>query len=477
MLRILFAILCFASAAVSQEFRVTGGITDDQVLQRGASGSADVRVSGTSKGADGKTVEARLLRRFLPLEGFEWKPVSRIERGAWSGEIKDVPTGGPYRLELRIAGTPAQVVVQNILVGDLWVLAGQSNMDGNGNLVDLEQPNALVHSFDMADHWLVAEEPLHLLPGAADRVHWDRDANHQPVRLEGEALRNYIAHRPKGAGLGLPFAVEMVRRTGVPIGLLPCAHGGTSMAEWDPALKEQGGDSLYGAMLRRVRAVGGKVTGVLWYQGESETSPAGAAVFFEKFQHFVAAIREDFGQPDLPFYYVQIGRYVNDKNVDSWNTIQELQRKAEAVIPHCAMTVAIDMTLDDGIHVGSQDLKRLGRRLANLASGLPRGPRPVSATLLPGKIIRVVYSDVNGKLEAADRISGYSIQRASGEIMPLIFKTRVDPSDGSAVLLDLDFPLPEGAMLRYGYGKDPYCNLRDSADMAAPVFGPMEVRR
>jgi len=92
-------------------------------------------------------------------------------------------------------------------------------------------------------------------------------------------------------------------------------------------------------------------------------------------------------------------------------------------------------------------------------------------------MIRVVYSDVNGKLEAPDRINGFSIQRASGEMMPLIFKTRVDPEDSSAVLLYLDFPLPEGAMLRYGYGKDPYCNLRDSADMAAPVFGPMEVRK
>ena len=131
-------------SAVSQEFRVTGEITDDQVLQRGPSGSADLRVKGDSKGADGKTVEARLLRQFVPLAGFDWTALARIEGGAWSGELKNVPTGGPYRLELRIAGTPAEAAIHDILVGDLWVLAGQSNMDGNGNLVDLEQPNALV---------------------------------------------------------------------------------------------------------------------------------------------------------------------------------------------------------------------------------------------------------------------------------------------------------------------------------------------
>jgi sialate O-acetylesterase len=329
----------------------------------------------------------------------------------------------------------------------------------------------------MADHWLLAEEPLHLLPGAADRVHWRRSPGQEPVRLEGEALRKYIAGRRKGAGLALPFSVEMVRRTGVPIGLLPCAHGGTSMAQWDPALKDKGGDSLYGAMLRRVRASGGKVRGVLWYQGEAETSPKGVPVFREKFERLIASIREDFGQPALPFYYVQISRYVNDSNIPSWNAIQELQRQAETAIPNCAMAVAVDLPLDDGIHIGTRGLKQLGIRLAHLASGGARGPRPVAATLLPANMVRVDYSDVNGELEASGRIGGFSIHAPTGEPVPLIFKARIDPANRQSVLLYLDKKLPEGACLHYGYGKDPYCNLRDSADMAAPVFGPMEIRQ
>src|SRR5687767_8286881 len=40
------------------------------------------------------------------------------------------------------------------------------------------------------------------------------------------------------AGLALPFAVAMARRTGVPVGLVPCAHGGTSMTQWDPASRD-----------------------------------------------------------------------------------------------------------------------------------------------------------------------------------------------------------------------------------------------
>src|SRR5262249_21364776 len=161
------------------------------------------------------------------------------------------------------------------------------------------------------------------LPSAADRVHWRRNPQGQPEKLEGEALRKFVAARKKGAGLGLPFASEMVRRTGVPVGLLSCAHGGTSMDQWSPASKDQGGASLYGSMLRRVRAAGGKVTGVLWYQGESDANPKAAPEFQRKFESFVKAVRDDFGQPDIPFYYVQIGRHVNSQNVAEWNTVQE----------------------------------------------------------------------------------------------------------------------------------------------------------
>jgi sialate O-acetylesterase len=248
------------------------------------------------------------------------------------------------------------------------------------------------------------------------------------------------------------------------------------MDQWDPALKDKGGDSLYGSMLRRVRAAGGKVKGVLWYQGESDAGPEAVASFRAKFERFVAAVRQDFGQPDLPFYFVQIGRHLSDSNVAEWNSVQESQRLAESSIAASGMAPAVDLALDDGIHVGTQDLKRLGKRLANLALGrTKRGPRPVSATLSDG-IVRVVFSEVNGRLVSDGRISGFSIHDATGQAVPRIYKTVVDPADSNAVLLYVGGKMPEGATLRYGAGKDPYCNLRDEADMAAPVFGPLAVQ-
>jgi sialate O-acetylesterase len=477
------AVLLLAAAVLpAASLKIDSGLADHQVYQRDSGGFATILAHGktTASGA----VEVRIMRGLIPVSGFDWRAAGSAANGEFRIEVTGVPTGGPYRVDLRAAGDADVTSVHNILVGDLWVLAGQSNMQGVGDLVDVEQPNALVHSFDMAHQWGVAEEPLHTLVSAKNPVHWPRTSG-QPEKYEGERLRKYIAERRKGAGLGLPFAVEMVKRTGVPVGLLPCAHGGTSMDQWNPELRDKSGEALYGSMMMRIREAGGRVTGVLWYQGESDANPKAAPEFQGKFERLVAALRADTATPDLPFYFVQLGRNVSRASPVEWNAVQEMQRKAESAIARSGMVAAVDTDLDDGIHVGTQDLKRLGRRLANLACHdlfpsvaqcvpLKRGPRPVSATFAAG-VVRVVYSEVNGGLLSRGRLMGFSIHGADGAPVPLIYKARIDPGNPSHVLLSIGGKLPEGATLWYGHGRDPYVNLADRADMAAPAFGPMPI--
>ena len=468
------------AAAFGQGVRITSGLTDHQVIQRGADGMAVARVSGT--GPDG-AVEAR----YTPEGGgpSAWTKVADARSGQWSGELKGLRTGGPYTVEVRAGGSTT--VVGDVLVGDLWVLAGQSNMEGVGDLVDVQKPDPLVHSFDQLDAWGVAREPLHNLPGAVDRVHWRKNKQGEPERYTGEALAKFNETRKKGAGLGLPFAVEMVRRTGVPVGLVPCAHGGTSMDQWSPELKDKGGDSLYGATIRRFQAVGGRVTGVLWYQGESDANSKAAPLFSDKFRALIGAFRRDFGQSDLPFYYVQIGRYTDKANIADWFVVQEAQREAERDVARSGMVSAVDVGLDDAIHVSTQDQKRVGRRLAVLASrdlfpaisdygSAKAGPRPVSASFAGG-VVRVTFEGVNGRLRAQGRISGFSIHDGKGDPAASIYKVRTDPADPSALFLHVSGKMPAEANLRYCYGKDAYCNLTDSLDMAAPAFGPLAIRQ
>lgn len=469
-------LLC-ALAASAAEFRVGAGLTDSQVFQRDAQNKAEIKVGGSADGLTGKQIEARLLSGGKPVKGWGWKPVASVAGATWTGSLAAVPSGGPYDIEFRSQGaTP--VVVKDVLVGDLWVLAGQSNMEGVGDLVNVQQPDPRVHSFDQMDRWSVAKEPLHNLPGAVDRVHW---RGTPPARLTGAELDAFNTNRKKGAGMGLPFAIEITKRTGVPVGLVPCAHGGTSMAQWDPALKDKGGDSLYGATFRRFQAVGGKVAGILWYQGESDASLKAEPLFANKFEQLVTAFRRDFGQPDLPFYYVQLGRHVANTNAREWNAVQETQRVLAGKLGKSGVVTAVDLALDDGIHVGTPGLKRLAVRMANSVTGKAKSPDVISAHYQPTTgafgVIRVKFANVTGKLRADGRIGGFSLHSKAGEWVPAIYRADFDPTDPSAVLLQTGGKLPEDAVLHYGFGKDPYCNLRDEADMAALVFGPMPLQR
>jgi len=458
-------VLAALTATLSaQSIVITSGAQEYRVYQRGADGKATVTVSGTADGAAGKALAGKL--------GSISAKAGAATAGKWTATFEGVPAGGPYKLEMRAGG--ARAVVENLFVGDIWMLAGQSNMEGVGNLVDVEPPNRNIQTFDMIDEkWQPAKEPLHNIPGSVDKVHWT--LARRETRLAGPELAAFNQNRKKGAGLGLPFAVAYSKAAGAPVGLLPCAHGGTSMDQWDPAKwdKSAPGDSLYGSAMRRLQAAGGKIKGVLWYQGESDANPKVQPLFRAKFENLVARFRADLGDNALPFYYVQIGRHVNASNVESWNAVQEDQRLAERSIPNSAVFAALDSDLDDGIHVGTADLKRIGANMAAFAAGkAKRGPRP-ETPVVELNTIRVKISDFNGTLASAGRPSGFAILDATGVPQPLIYKTELA---GDTILLHFQGKLPEGATLRYGHGKDPYANIRDGAGFGLVAFGPVPIR-
>ena len=378
-----------------------------------------------------------------------------------SGEALTLPTGGPYE----VGGA------KNVLVGDLWVLAGQSNMEGVGELVNVEAPHPLVHSFQSREEWAPAQEPLHWLGESPRPVHhaiWGMPMPASPAPRDPA--------RAKGSGLGLSFAKAIVEAVGVPIGLIPSAHGGTSMQQWEPSRRGMGGGSLYGATLERVRASGGKVAGILWYQGESDANLSDAPLYEARMTELVGSFRADLGQSDLPFYFVQLGGWVADPSenyVSGWSSVRESQRLLAGALPNAGMVSAIDCGLDDGIHIDTPGLKALGRRLASIALGSPAPALRSVSRDDAAHTLRVSFDNVQGNLTAPDRPAGFSLRRADGTEVALIYKVVLDGSD--AVLKLNDDPSPAGLHLWYGYGLSPYCNITDTPGASLPAFGPIAV--
>jgi sialate O-acetylesterase len=237
---------------------------------------------------------------------------------------------------------------------------------------------------------------------------------------------------------------------------------------------------------------------VLWSQGQSDATAERTPVFAGKFERLVSSLRFDLAQPDLPFYFVQIGRLIgDDTGIDQWNLIQETQRKAELSIPRVGMVATVDESLVDLAHADAASLKRLGVRLANLAcrdlfpqnkacANIDRGPRPVSAVYVENrddpeykyreKVVRVTFASLNGRLRSDGKVSGFSIHNGAGAPLPIIYAIDIDPADGKSILVRVTDKPAAGAVLRYGYGLDPYCNVVDEANMPLPAFGPMQIQ-
>jgi sialate O-acetylesterase len=472
------AILCAAGGFAQVTLTIDEGLQPYQVLQAGGDDTATASLAGTTSYTGEAPIEARVVGHSGKRQ---WAEAGQAAAGKWDVVIESLSVGGPYTIEVRIE-TPdgeATAAVDKILVGDLWVLAGQSNMQGVGNNDNVTPPHELVHVFAMNDDWRIAEEPLHRLNESRDIVH---------SKVEDDEERNSlvadVTNWKKGAGLGLPFAVELVKELDRPIGLLACAHGGTSMDQWNPELRDEGGKSLYGSMYRRVQAAGGKVKGVLWYQGESDANANAAPVFLEKFQRFVAAVREDFNDPNLPFYYVQIGAFTigEDQNSQWWDMVQQAQLSAEPLLENAGMVTSIDLPLDDPIHIGTDGLKTLGERLANRVltdvygeKDLLRGPRLAEMNWQDtpfGPQLHVRFDSVNGALTADGGVHGFSAYDPGGG--QLVFKQQRHPEKDDTVILWMQQRKPD-ATLHYGKGRGPICTLRDEAGFAVPVFGPQPI--
>ncbi|MEM1059295.1 MAG: sialate O-acetylesterase [Verrucomicrobiota bacterium] len=463
--------------------QIVSGLREGQVLQRNRRGQAAARLqlTGSARGPLTATIWDGKGRA---LKGWRNKRLAARKKESCAAELRGIPAGGPYRLELTCSGATA--AVKAFYAGDVWVLAGQSNMQGCGNIGGAARPHPAVRLLTMRREWMQAREPLHLLAESPDAVH---NGGQQCAPAEGHRLRRLAF---KGTGPGLFFARLRAEATGVPQGLIATAHGGTSLQQWTPRRKLEGQIGLYGSALASVESTGQPVAGVLWYQGESDANAAVEA-YTERMKKLVRAWRRDLKQPGLPWVMVQLARVYGRRTLKEeaqWNRIQEQQRLLPDIIPNLGVVAAVDLPLDDNIHLAAEGHEVLARRLELEAGRLTRvGHRPLPPPRLKsvshpriikdragkstgeGRVVEVAFEHVEFGLRAAGLPSGFAIVDQEGNDRRAIFKTTLH---GDKVRLHVS-EAEDDFRLHYGLGCVPVCNIVDGPGHGLPVFGPVRM--
>jgi len=218
----------------------------------------------------------------------------------------------------------------------LFILAGQSNMSGRGEMPSVPLPvNPRVFVFGNDYRWHYGVEPMDRADNQVDRVSRDGKARYSLATAFAETL--------------------LEKDSTLIIGFIPCARGATSIDKWQRNLSE---NSLYGSCLKRSRATSpmGVIKGLLFYQGEADALSPNAYPerkpspfkWAEKFSRFVMDMRLDLDEPDLPIVFAQLSHHTAPDRYIYWEQVKEQQAKVH--LPNCRMVVLPELELSDYVH-------------------------------------------------------------------------------------------------------------------------------
>jgi len=382
-----------------------------EIVQQ-ANGAASIEMSGiwaTNEACKSPQVYARVVREDSAEIIVSWVTAVMGEGQVWSVRLDQVPAGGLYRIEtclqiehntelewgrnvIELEWAIRGDMIHHVGVGDLWVIAGQSNAAGYGKGPVNDPPEMGIHLLRNNGNWDLATHPFN---ESTNTIHIENREGGNP------------GHSPF-----LAFARILKRETGYPVGLVQTALGGSPLRMWNP--QEEG--TLYRNMINIVNSIGGKVKGVLWYQGCSDCNPEESMTYGERFSAMVSEWRHDLRDANLPFITVQLNRYTvypdatEEEEVDrSWGTLRDQQRTAALTIPHVSLVPAIDCPLSDEIHNSPAGNLLIGERMARAALATVygknlhyRAPAIGSARLnndaAGGTTVELEFDDVGGYL-------------------------------------------------------------------------------
>ncbi|MGA9670948.1 MAG: sialate O-acetylesterase [Terracidiphilus sp.] len=442
--------------------------------------------------------------------------------GRWSVYLKPGAAGGPF--EMVVKGTvgaggdaAAQTItLSDVLVGEVWVASGQSNMEfsmgggfGGASTAAEDLPKAGIPQIRML---IVKRLAIEYPKDDIDTDVWSGWAASTP-----ETAKDFSA-------VAWYFAREIEQREHVPVGVIDSTWGGTvadawtridalgadaalspvfiswgKMAAreenetlrakdeqrqreeakaqgkpepqfgWHPQLKSWAPGMLWNGMIAPLTPF--PIRGVIWYQGESNSALERAPLYKRVFSTMIEDWRHEWGVGEFPFLFVQISNFKSNASED-WAELREQQLKT-LELNNTAMAVTIDIGNPDDVH--PKDKVDVGMRLALAARAIAYGEDisysgPIFRQATPeGNAIRAWFDhDAKGLVAKGGELTGFEVAGADGKFVPATAKI-----DGNEVVATSD-AVAEPKSVRYGWSNSPQCNLFNGIGLPASPFTSAE---
>jgi sialate O-acetylesterase len=435
--------------------------------------------------------------------------------GKWSVTLDPLPAGGPHSLS--ISGKKDTVVFDDVLVGEVWICSGQSNMEwpvSQSNDGDLEALTARWPKIRLISVPKVGTQE----PQSDFKGQWEV--------CSPDSVKGFSA-------VGYYFGRQLHQALDVPVGLIDDAWGGSAaeawvrrdrladnpkfkglLSEWDkfekdaPRLQDeydakadarreaaakaraegrtpprapespqarlrgnQRPANIYNGVLKPT--IGYGVKGVIWYQGESN---AGRAYQYrDLFPLMIQAWRDEWGIGDFPFYWVQLADFMQEKSEpgdSSWAELREAQTMTMDRLPNTGQAVIIDLGEAKDIH--PRNKQDVALRLARWALARDYGVKvpyrsPTFKSMAKqGDSIVLTLDNVGDRLTTFDvpEIRGFAVAGSDHKFVKATAKL-VDQGRKVEVRAD---GVADPMAVRYAWADNPICNLYSSSGLPVTPF-------
>jgi len=482
--------LLLLSAGARADVKLPSLLADHMVVQRGL----PVHVWGTAAPNESVSVAFR----------GQTKTATADSLGNWSLYLSPGEAGGPFQMVVAGKNT---IQLDDILVGDVWVASGQSNME-----------------FPMTG---LLNAPSEIAAAQYPKIRIFR-VEHRPSDYPGSDVdaKTWASCTPESAGdssaVAYYFARDLYQRLNVPIGLVESFWGGTTAESWT-SLRSLGADAslmpvfaeraemtderettilqlkqedldfekavaqaraegkpapgrawhpdfeawapaaLYNGMIAPLTRFA--IRGVIWYQGEANSGER-APLYAHLFQTLIADWRRSWDEGDFPFLFVQIANW-NTEPDGRWPEVRDAQRKALA-LRNTGMAVTID--IGDPVDIHPKDKLDVGLRLARAARAIAYGEKlewsgPLYRQLTrEDHALRVWFDHANGLMAKGATPTGFEVAGADGKYVPADGKI-----EGTSVIVS-SASVPDPVSVRYAWAANPTCNLYNREGLPASPF-------